>query len=137
MSNPPGLDRHLRRLRRMASPSGLRTLDRALFAGGERIATNAQIKITTGEVSGRQHVPSRPGDPPNQDTGLLANNIEVVSKEPLVVEVSSNAPYSAALELGTSRMAERPFMRPARDEEKPEVLRLVQRALGRLARDSG
>lgn len=109
-------------------------VSRALFAGGERIAVAAQLSITSGSVSGKGHVPSAPGEPPNQDTGVLAGNIEVTQPSPLVVEVSSNAPYSRALEDGTSKMAARPFMRPARDKERRNVEQLVRRAMDRVKR---
>jgi HK97 gp10 family phage protein len=85
-------------------------------------------------VSGRNHVPSRPGEPPNQDTGVLASNIETVQISPVLVEVSSNAPYSAPLEFGTSKMAARPFMRPARDKMRAEVTELVRRAVAKIAK---
>lgn len=103
----------------------------ALFAGGELIQVDAQISITRGSISGAGHVPSKPGEPPNQDTGVLANNIETVQVGPTTVHVSSNAPYSAALEFGTSKMEARPFMRPARDRKKAEVKRMVEAAFGR------
>lgn len=109
-------------------------VSRALFAGGERIQVAAQLSITAGSVSGKAHIPSAPGEPPNQDTGVLAGNIETTQPAPLVVEVSSNAPYSRALESGTSKMAARPFMRPARDKERRNVERLVRQAMERVKR---
>lgn len=101
---------------------------------GERVQVEAQISITTGSVSGKAHIPSAPGQPPNQDTGVLAGNIETTQPSPLVVEVSSNAPYSSALEFGTSRMAARPFMAPARDRVRPAAVALVERAINSLTR---
>ena len=53
---------------------------------------------------------------------------------PVLVEVSSNAPYSAPLEFGTSKMAARPFMRPARDKMRAEVTELVRRAVEKIAK---
>lgn len=106
-----------------------RAVGKALFAGGEMLQTEAQLSITRGAVSGKNHVPSLPGEPPNQDTGVLGGNIETVQKAPLVVEVSSNAEYSAPLEFGTSRMAARPFMRPARDKTRKDIRKLVVRAV--------
>lgn len=105
-----------------------------MYAGGNRVQVAAQISITAGAVSGKNHVPSTPGQAPNQDTGVLGNNIETVLRESTVCEVSSNAPYSAPLEFGTSKMAARPFMAPARDQERPEVVKLVTRALERVNR---
>lgn len=101
----------------------------AMFVAGNRIAVEAQISITDGAVSGENHVPSFPGQPPNNDTGVLANNIETVQIDPLTVEVSSNAPYSEELEFGSSRVAARPFMAPAARKKAPEARNIVRRAV--------
>lgn len=110
-----------KRLKAIASPKAQKMLGAALLEAGDLIGTYAQKSITTGAVSGRGHVPSEPGEPPQNDSGVLANNIEVTQPEPLVVQISSNAPYSAALEFGTSKMEARKFMRPARDRNRKEV----------------
>lgn len=123
---------HVARLKRLTGGTFDREVGAALFAGADRIRVAAQISITTGAVSGSGHVPSTAPDPPNQDTGVLANNIEAAqTSDPLVVEVSSNASYSAPLEFGTSRMQARPFMAPARDKERQAVEDLVVRAVNR------
>jgi len=127
-----GRKAHVARLKRMGGPTMEREVGKALFAGGNRIQVEAQISITTGAVSGSKHVASAPGQAPNQNTGVLGNNIETVQREPLLVEVSSNAPYSAALEFGTSRMDARPFMAPARDKERGAVEQLVANAVRRV-----
>lgn len=127
-----GRKAHVARLKRISGPTMERQIGRALFAAGEAIQVEAQLSITRGAVSGKGHVPSRPGEAPNQDTGVLGNNIETVQKELLLVEVSSNAPYSAALEFGTSKMGARPFMQPASDKMRPEVEKLVTAAVKRV-----
>lgn len=132
-----GRKAHVARLKRISGPDMERAVGAALFAGGERIQVAAQISITEGAVSGKDHVPSAPGEAPNQDTGVLGNNIETVQREPLLVEVSSNAPYSTPLEFGTSRMEARPFMAPARDRERKAVEQLVARAVKRVVGRSG
>lgn len=91
----------------------VQAVTQALFVFGNRIQVAAQTSITDGAVSGKNHVPSLPGQPPNQDTGVLANNIETLLVGPLHVEVQSKAPYAVFQEFGTSKMAERPYMRPA------------------------
>lgn len=106
----------------------------ALHAVGSLVATEAQISITTGAVSGKGHVPSRPGEPPNNDTGTLANGIVVIQPLPLRVEVRSTAPYAAALEYGTSKMGDRPYLRPARDRSVREAQRIMARAVNRALR---
>tara|TARA_Y100001951_G_scaffold100969_1_gene105156 strand:- start:2823 stop:3167 length:345 start_codon:yes stop_codon:yes gene_type:complete len=112
----------------------VRVIGQALFAGGELIQTHAQRSITEGAVSGKGHVPSLPGEPPNADTHHLANNIETTQPRPDLVEVRSNAEYAAALEFGTSRMAERPYMVPARNKKRREVTELVIEAVNHLAK---
>jgi HK97 gp10 family phage protein len=66
----------------------------------------------------------------------LDSNIDTTVVGQGVVEVTSNAPYSAALEFGTSRMAERPFMRPAAAKKRGRVVQLVGQAVDRLVRDA-
>lgn len=129
MARVIGAREHSARLRRIRGPATIRRVGAALQAAGELIQREAQISITTGAVSGKNHVPSAPGSPPNQDTGVLANNIETVQTGPLKVEVSSNAPYAAPLEFGTSKMAERPYMRPAVAKKRGEAVQLVRRAV--------
>ena len=129
-----GRKAHIARLKSLSGGSMEREVGKALFAGGDRIRVAAQISLTTGATSGKFHVPSAPGSAPNQDTGVLGNNIENVQVEPLLVEVSSNASYSSALEFGTSRMEPRPFMAPARDAERGNVERLVVEAVKRVAK---
>ena len=54
--------------------------------------------------------PSAPGEPPHVDTGTLRKSIfsEVHGDE---IIVGSTAKHSVYLEVGTSRMAARPFMK--------------------------
>ena len=129
-----GKDKLLRRLRWMTSSRAQRLLGAALFEGGEVIEDEAKRLISAGSVSGAGHVPSAPGEPPNYDSGVLSANIETAHVKPLVVEVSSNAPYASPLEFGTSRMAERPYMRPARDNKRKEVAELFARQVNRIAK---
>lgn len=121
-----GAKEHSRRLQRMVG-SGLESeVGKGLFAAGNLIQVDAQISITEGAVSGSKHVASQPGEAPNADTHLLADNIETVQPAPLRVEVSSNAPYAADLEVGTSKMEARPYMKPAADRKRAEAVQLVR-----------
>ncbi len=124
-----GAKAHSARLKRISGQAMVRRVSAGLFAAGQLIQVEAQTSITAGAVSGKGHVPSSPGQPPNQDTGVLANNIETTLEAPLVVHVSSNAPYASALEFGTSRMGERPYMRPAVAKKRREAVQLVRRAV--------
>lgn len=127
MAKVTGADKVRQRFNRMATS---RTLtDRALYAAGQLIEIEAEISITRGSVSGKGHVPSRPGEPPNADTRLLDTSIDTVVVGPNRVDVVSNAPYSSYLEFGTSSIVERPFMRPAAIAKTPEAVELVRRAV--------
>ena len=122
------------RLARITSDDGRRQIGAALFAAGGLIEDEAKGSIMAGSQSGKGHVASLPGQPPNNDTQHLHDNIETVQVDPLHVEVSSNASYSAALEFGTSKMAERPFMRPATAQSRKEITALVRRAVDKISR---
>ena len=127
MAKITGADKVRQRFTRMAAS---RTLtDRALYAAGQLIEIEAEIGITRGSVSGKAHVASNPGSYPNADTRLLDTSIDTVVVGPNRVDVVSNAPYSAFLEYGTSRMEARPFMAPSARAKTAEAVELVRRAV--------
>ncbi len=129
MAKITGVDRAKRRIAGLAGPEKIALVGKALFVGGDMIKAEAQHLITQGAVSGKNHVPSKPGEPPNEDTGHLRSGIIVTQPGPLRVRVSSNAAYSGHLEFGTSKMAARPFMGPAARNKRKEVVALVKRAI--------
>lgn len=129
MPKVTGRERARARIGGVAGQKVVQRVGQALFAGGEIIRAEASHLITEGAVSGKNHVPSLPGEPPNEDTGVLRTHIETAQLAPLHVEVSSNAPYAVALEAGTSKMGERPYMGPATRNKRKEVVALVGRAV--------
>lgn len=131
-----GADRVTMRLSGKISEEVVQRVGAALYAGGDAIRAEAAHLITEGAVSGKNHVPSAPGEPPNEDSGVLRTHIETTQVAPLKVEVSSNAPYAAALEFGTAKMAERPYMRPAVRAKKKEVVALVKGAVSAAIRQA-
>jgi HK97 gp10 family phage protein len=114
------------RLQGIASEKTIQNVGTALFAGGQAIEAEAKHMITEGAVSGKHHV-----EPPKNDSGVLHAHIETTQPAPLKVEVSSNAPYAAALEYGTSKMQPRPYMQPATDRKRKEVVELVRAAVSK------
>lgn len=124
-----GSDGVSRRLRGLAGQEIVRKVGTALMEAGKLIQVEAQISLTTGAVTGKGHVASLPGEPPNQNWGTLGGNIEVNQVAPLRVEVSSDASYARALEYGTSKMAPRPYMAPAVAKKKAEAVALVRQAV--------
>lgn len=124
-----GRERVVKRLEGAAGEVAIRKVGAALFEGGEIIRAEAFRSISEGSISGRNHVPSLPGEPPNRDSGHLQSMIETTQPAPLRVEVSSNADYAVALEAGSSRMLARPYMGPASRRKKKEVVAKVRAAI--------
>ena len=128
-----GAKAHAARLKRIRGAAMTREIGKAVTVAADLIKVDAQISVTEGAVSGRNHVPSAPGLPPNQDTGHLADNITAERTGLTTAEVSSNAEYSAPLEFGTSKMSARPFMQPAADKNRKKATALVMAAVKRVA----
>lgn len=139
MARITGADKHKRRLRKLQGVRMVRPVTEAIFAAAQDLAVDAAISITAGATSGKNHVPSAPGTPPNADTGVLDRNIEASSTGPLTAEASSNAPYAAAQEFGdeSRNLPERPYMRPAAKRSRPDALRRVVAAVNKVIRFSG
>ena len=97
-------------------------------------ATEAAISITTGAVSGKNHVASKPGEPPNADTHFLDRSIHVEKTGPLTANSVADAPYAARLEFGDDEIADRPFMRPAATKIKKAVDKLAKEGVRRVNR---
>jgi len=102
--------------------------------GGQLIRGEAIKSIQTGSKSGivyekynprRSHRASAPGEAPASDTGNLVSKIIVKQKTKNIVNVESNANYSAYLEYGTSKMQPRPFMLPAFEKSKKPIINAV------------
>lgn len=116
--------KHSDRLKKIAERTP-QQVARALYMAGQLIENDAEKSITDGSISGAGHIPSLPGQPPNADTRFLDTNIETEIGGPGIVTVTSKAPYSAALEYGTSKMAARPYMRPSVERNRKKVVKMV------------
>ena len=78
----------------------------------------------------RTHKASAAGQPPATDTGFLASNIFLdIDSNGLGADIESRADYSLFLEFGTSKMAARPFMQPALEENRPKISRLAKQMI--------
>ena len=116
-------------------------VERIINLGANNVRNTAVKSINQRSSSGvtytkynprRTHTASAAGQPPNTDTGYLANNIYVViDGDRMGADIESRADYSEALEFGTSKMQARPFMQPALEEERPKVRSLFARLRAR------
>ncbi len=137
MTRARGLDKHLRRMRALGGPEMVRAVGAAVYESADAIRSEAFRSISAGSVSGAGHVPSNPGEPPNRDTGNLQSKLKTAPTGPISAEVRSEAEYAAPLEFGTSKVAARPYMRPARDKELEPSRRRLAQQIDRLNQRSG
>lgn len=125
MSKFKGRERLQRKLG--AFPKAVRNeVRRELLRGALLIENDAVASIQEQTPSGKfvrsrgdptkLHEVSPPGSAPNADTGELHTSITTTRKENstgIVVETGANTPYATPLELGTAKIAPRPYMGPA------------------------
>ena len=81
------------------------------------------------------HWSSPPGTPPNSITGALARSVKVVQRAKqsnIQIVVDVDAFYGAWLEFGTTKMAPRPFMRPAFRKHSPKLTKRGRKIIKRL-----
>lgn len=131
-----GAEAHRKRLQRLRSPVVAQRVTAALYEGAKDIVDDAALSITAGATSGKGHVPSAPGEPPNADTHVLSNSGEATVVAPLKAEASFNAPYAAAQEFGSEStgLPERPYLRPATARQRPRAVKRVVDVVKRLVR---
>ncbi len=104
------------------------------------VEAGAKINIQTGDKTGivykrkdGEHQASAPGEAPATDTGTLVNSGEVVPVSALEQDVTFSADYAADLELGTVRIAPRPFLGPAVEAATPDFEAALAQAVTRTA----
>lgn len=119
----------------LLSPILLKNLDDAIRKAALLVEGTAKKKIQQGTRSGRFyargriiHRASAPGEPPKTDTGRLVGSIRS-NFFGLMAEVGSDVKYSSALELGTSRMKPRPWLRASLDENDSRIQNLIDTAV--------
>jgi hypothetical protein len=74
----------------------------------------------------KTHTASAPGQAPASDSGKLVGSIRYEKKSNDKHEVSINSEYALALEVGTSRMAARPFITPALQNAKKKLMKAIK-----------
>lgn len=138
-----GLER-FRRVSAALPPEVMQEVKKELEAGAMLIGNSYKTKILRGPKTGKvykrgsvSHQASAPGEAPANDTGrLVAQTVTGPTKKGAFI--ASRANYAAALELGTRKMAARPAMVPAVEENRKAiergVVRGVQRGIAKSAR---
>jgi len=98
------------------NPQRAEGIIRKLAQQVEAETKNSMVDEGTGRTyvrGGIAHTASAPGQPPAVDTGNLKNSIQTNRVSQREYRVNVGAEYGIYLELGTSRMAARPFLTPA------------------------
>jgi hypothetical protein len=129
-----GQKAHKARLGRIRGATMIREVGKAIYVAAGVLSVDAAISITTGAVSGKNHIPSAPGEPPNADTHQLDRSIHSEKSGPLKAQSVADAPHAVPLETGTSKMAARPYMGPAAQRTRPKAQKLVSVAVKRVVR---
>ena len=137
-----GSDQLQRELRRL-SDDLREEAGKAVLATAVEMRADIVTSIQRGPASGitykksnptRTHTASAPGQPPMSDTGRLANSITFDRVGDLTATVGSALNYAPWLEYGTSRMAARPFFRPAVERMRPIYIGKLEDIIRRAAR---
>lgn len=103
----------------------------AVLRGARQVGIEGQTdirrSINVSNAGGDQ--PSAPGEPPRKVTQTLSKSIATVTARNgagIKTEIGSNVPYARHLEFGTSKMEARPFLRPALQRLKTQVLDILK-----------
>ena len=112
-------------------------LKQIIGVGGQMVMNEAKQSIQQNSGGGktyqkykprRTHTASAEGQPPNTDTGFLVSNIFLqIDPDGLGADVESRADYSGYLEFGTSKMRARPYLQPALEANRRNIIRLFAR----------
>jgi len=117
---------------------------KTLFVSGQLVRTDAIKSIQTvspGAVVNRSrlgggtvtHTASRPGDPPNTDTGKLVQSIQVEVRSGDVY-VGTGLSYAPHLEFGTKNMQARPWLFPALERNREKITGMIRTAMRKVIR---
>lgn len=119
------------------TPAALRSILAGLPAAvGVEVTSALQAVAETVVAEARRHLdsayatPSAAGEPPADPTGALAASLTVVDT-PEGFAATAASPHAFFLEYGTTRMAARPFLRPAADAAGDEARQILAAALAR------
>ena len=94
------------------------TTKQRLKLAAESVANQVKRNISAGRPA------SKPGDFPHVDTGRLRQSIFWTMKTRTTVIVGTPLKYGLFLEIGTARMAARPYLRRTLNEHRARIERI-------------
>jgi hypothetical protein len=131
-------DNHAPRLFKASPRQVIPAIGDELHESAEIIANDARISIIDGGISGSGHIPSIAGQPPNADTHDLDQSIhatETIEVDGYVkASVVADSDHALYMELGTTKIEERPFMRPAVARHRRTTVKSIALAYNRQVR---
>ena len=72
---------------------------------------------------------SAPREAPAVQTGRLRASIHWLKPRPFMRLIGTNLAYGFFLEVGTSKMAARPYLRPAFKREAPKIVKMLRKVI--------
>jgi HK97 gp10 family phage protein len=138
MATVTGVNDVINNLNKLRDEVGEEMAD-SLYAAGEvvrgsairsiqEVSAGSQVTRYRNGGNSYQHTASKPGDAPNTDSGDLVKSIAVEAKLDGVY-VGSNLDYAAHLEFGTSNMAPRPWLLPAKLKSHKKIVQLIAKGI--------
>lgn len=121
-------DNHAQRLERMRPSLVIPAIGEELEAGAQAIVEDAVFSIRDGAISGSGHVASLPGEAPNADTHDLDQSIhvgELIETTGTIRTAAIASSDHAWIERGGSNMEPRPYMEPAAERQRPDIIRAI------------
>jgi HK97 gp10 family phage protein len=134
------LDKKIQAMHKQIDAPMIKTLgEAALIVHGEAIKSiQDKSNSITKRVGGKSIMVSKPGNPPNTQTGRLVKSIRwELNKEKLKALVGSKLDYASFLEFGTSVVAARPWLRPAFLKHSDFLRELFRKNMSRAIRKLG
>lgn len=94
----------------------------------EKTQRNMSVSYYSGKNRNIEHHPSLPGNAPAPDTGNLRASVHYTVEESgneVIGRVGTDVEYGKHLEFGTSRMAPRPWLKPALEKNQDKIKKLI------------
>lgn len=115
-----------------------RVLNAALMTGAREMEKEAKARVPVRTGGVRRNIRARPGRPVGGAAATVIVGVRKLTKKQIsklkakggrAAQNASDAYYWRFLEFGTSKMAARPFLRPAFESRKVEAAHMIKDAL--------